>query len=209
MCTVSETLSSILFFIAIFFDVSFALLQTVIYWSIRHTMKRKLYYFYNRVIKQLKIICICKVIYLLSNSILLIITLHFGKDLHFYLELDTKNPASNSAYLILGSTQRILLMVYIYFSTKFIDLEFYIRLLMYGYRVLNRFEKMSLFITRSWYSNNHSESSEEDLLYNDQHDSDEQESKLLEEDTVTIFHNDQQDSTSQDIDQEALHHSAN
>ena len=64
---------------------------------------------------------------------------------------------------IIGVIQYILLFVFVYFSNKYIDLEYYIRLLMYGHRVLNHFEKMSYFIKRSCFHNNLSELSEDDL----------------------------------------------
>ena len=42
-----------------------------------------------------------------------------------------------------------ILWVFTYLSTKYIDFTIYVQALMYGYRVYNRFDKMSLLITRS------------------------------------------------------------
>ena len=151
MCNVSKKLSDTLYYFAIVFDAFFALAQTLIFLWIKITMRRKLYFFYNRAIKELKIIFVCNEIFLLTNLILLTIALRYNKYLHFYLKFESENMGENCVFLVVGSIQRILLSVYIYFTTKYIDLEFCIRMLMFGYRVLNQYDKMSLFITKSWF----------------------------------------------------------
>ena len=66
--------------------------------------------------------------------------------------------------------QYILLFLFVYYSNKYIDLEFYVRLLMYGHRVLNRFEGAWYFISRSWIRHPEFELSEDDLttIYNEE-----------------------------------------
>ena len=93
--------------------------------------------------------------------------------------------------------QRISLMVYIYLVTKCIDLEFYVRLLMYGHQILHHFEKMSLFITRSCINQEIDESSGDETIIDDRSNSDFINSQLLQEDTDSANTHDQLDTTTE------------
>ena len=56
----------------------------------------------------------------------------------------------------------MMLCAYIHFSTKHIDFEFYVRIMMYGYGVYHRFDDMSKLITKSSWIKKPNESTTQD-----------------------------------------------
>ena len=52
--------------------------------------------------------------------------------------------------------------MYVYYSTKYIHFELYIRWIMHGCNVLDKFDKMSLLITRSRFYNHQTGDSDDD-----------------------------------------------
>ena len=127
-------------------NTALCVFQFIVYLLLKRTMRRKLYYFYDHAMKELKILLISNVIFQNSNTAMNVFYLIDGRDYNLYLAEESKSVEFNIMFSIIGLIQYMLLYCYVYYSNKYIDLELYIRLLMYGHRVLEYFDNISYFI---------------------------------------------------------------
>ena len=134
-------------------------------------MKTKLFYYYTKAMHQLKILLFWHISFISFTTWLELGYLNNPNGNNFYLGYDYKEDYIDAILWAIGLIEYILLFFVVYFSYKYIDLEFYIRLLMYGHRVLNHFEKMSYFITKSWLYKDQQEQPEDDISIDESSDS--------------------------------------
>ena len=110
----------------------------------------------------------------------------FKKFAHYPFEYES-TVGEDICFWIMNISEVITLSIYAYLSTKYIDFEHYLRALMYGCNVVHKFDKMSYFITRSWYYKEVEESDDDETVVLTAYYSSDQASQLLEEDKANIF----------------------
>ena len=115
-------------------------------------MEKRLHYFYQLKKKSIRLLYITSIV-------------HFFFRIFFYMfyvvekvgRVDAYTGISNLTFWekliqsVIYDLTAISLIIFWYFSTKYIDFSLYVRAWMIGYNVLNRFDRMSIFISRSWF----------------------------------------------------------
>ena len=81
----------------------------IVYLLIKHTMKTKLFYFYEKVIQELKNLLIFNISFLLTDTLINIIYIFIQIDLNFYLGNELESPYLNALFWIIGLFQYIML----------------------------------------------------------------------------------------------------
>ena len=133
-------------------NIIFMIFQIICYIILRRYLKNNLFYFYRECKTFLLVLFAANIAYYFCTTIKLLL-LNFFKISPISMELNQGKSEykdyERMLYSIISILQWSCLILYCYFNSKNIHFKLYVYVFMQGHIISDRFENISLFITRS------------------------------------------------------------